>query len=135
MTTGSRLAMAAGSSLESDSDDEAGGTSTNTSSGGHLVIDRGAHKCRWPPYKNFWKETTVNEMGRFIGLCLKMSAVRLPSMNDYLSARQGLVGVSMEAHVMPWQRFFDIMTHLHVADREYGKGQGIKDNAISGACK
>ncbi|KAJ1351886.1 hypothetical protein KIN20_008053 [Parelaphostrongylus tenuis] len=53
-----------------------------------------------------------------------MSAVRLPRLNDYWSARQGLVGVSMAVTCHVHATIFDIVTHLHVAGN---RGYKAKD--------
>ncbi|KAJ1368124.1 hypothetical protein KIN20_038445 [Parelaphostrongylus tenuis] len=79
-----------------------------------------------------WEETTVDEIKRFIGLCLKMSVDRLPRINQYWSSHPAFAGVSVASNIMTRTRFFKIMGHLHLADnsRYYGKNRLYKINSL-----
>lgn len=79
-----------------------------------------------------WERTTLDEMKKFIGLCLKMSVDRLPRLSQYWSSHPAFAGVSIASSVMTRTRFFKIMAHLHLADnsRYYGKNRLYKINSL-----
>ncbi|KJH43099.1 hypothetical protein DICVIV_10901 [Dictyocaulus viviparus] len=63
-----------------------------------------------------WESTTVEEMKRFIGLCLQMGIVRLPRLRDYWSTSPAFGSNPIGAKVMVRDRFEKLLTYLHFAD-------------------
>ncbi|KAJ1358167.1 hypothetical protein KIN20_016501 [Parelaphostrongylus tenuis] len=47
-----------------------------------------------------WKETTVEEMKKLIGLCYKMIILQLIVLYEYLSTSEHLLGASIASHMM-----------------------------------
>ena len=63
-----------------------------------------------------WVPITESEIQMFIGLCLQMGIVRLPSLRDYWSSRTVFGGSSLAGKVMTQTRFEKILGNLHLAD-------------------
>lgn len=63
--------------------------------------------------KKDWKNVDENELKKFIGLCLQMSIVQLPSLRDYWSTRPVFGGCAIGSKIMPRTRFEDICTYLN----------------------
>lgn len=67
-----------------------------------------------------WREINPEELKKFIGMLLYMSVLRLPKMSDFWR-RKTIFHVSFPATVMPEERFFAILSHLHMSDPEKDK--------------
>uniref|UniRef100_A0A0N4WU61 DDE_Tnp_1_7 domain-containing protein n=1 Tax=Haemonchus placei TaxID=6290 RepID=A0A0N4WU61_HAEPC len=62
-------------------------------------------------------DTTVEEMKRFLGICLYMGIVELPSMRDYWSTKP-IFGCSVATKIMARNRFEVLLSCLHFVDNE-----------------
>ncbi|VDL83170.1 unnamed protein product, partial [Nippostrongylus brasiliensis] len=65
-----------------------------------------------------WVDTNVAEVMKFVGLCIQMGMVRMPSLRDYWSTRPGLGGHSIAGKIMPRTRFENLLKCLHFADND-----------------
>ena len=69
-----------------------------------------------------WRDTDVDEMKKFFGLCLKMGQVKLPYLRDYWNTSGELTDTPVAASVMTRARFEAILQSLHLADNNFNNG-------------
>ncbi|KAJ1360664.1 hypothetical protein KIN20_038418 [Parelaphostrongylus tenuis] len=63
-----------------------------------------------------WEPITMEDMKKFIGLCLQMGIVQLPHLKNYWSNNPAFGKYPIGPDVMSRERFEKILTHLHLAD-------------------
>ncbi|XP_030609340.1 piggyBac transposable element-derived protein 4-like [Archocentrus centrarchus] len=72
-----------------------------------------------------WRDTTAEDMKKFIGMLLFMSVVHLPKLSDYW--RKGTAfQVPFPATIMPRDQFMSILSCIHMSDPEEDKIQEEK---------
>ena len=70
-----------------------------------------------PPYASAWTPVDVLTMKAWVGLCLLMGVMRLPSRHDYWRKTRQLL-VTQFGTVMSRNRFDQIWRYLHLSDNE-----------------
>ena len=75
----------------------------------------GQNPQRPSSHMKMWRDTTVEELQHFVGLCLLMGIHVLPVQQHYWSQDPAL-GVPYFSETMPRDRFNDLRKYLHFAD-------------------
>ena len=77
--------------------------------------NRYADQMQTPAQKEQWTPLTVDELKAYMGFCMLMGIVRLPSIEDYWK-RDPHFHYSPIASKISWDRFHHIRQYLHFAD-------------------
>ena len=70
-----------------------------------------------PPYASTWTPVDVLTMKAWVGLCLLMGVMRLPSRHDYWRKTRQLL-VTQFGTIMSRNRFDQIWRYLHLSNNE-----------------
>ncbi|XGW14066.1 hypothetical protein V3C99_000398, partial [Haemonchus contortus] len=72
-----------------------------------------------------FQETDIEEMRRFVGLCLQMGLAKLPRLRDYWSSRPRFGGLAVASKIMARKRYGELLKYLHLADNENFDGDRL----------